>query len=395
MGTLSKIAKGMKPADVAVHDDPIKELRLRVRQHRAVHKEWQRADAAAKEYRTFADGKKVKSSLPDDYRNNVAAPARDAAAAFKVDLKRKIEVELKKVPIYQVHLSKVAGMGPILAAYLVAIVDIHRATKPSNLKRFCGAAKDEVTGLLEKPRALTKDEIAENKLRRARGDKPIPGRHYCADIRVQLYLWQGQISKEGRDKDDGVVRPCKYLTAWEDYKNTIRTTDPDRVKGSERRGAWRMANIMLDDLYTVWRALEGLPVWPDWHAERMGYRHGGKIKVDGPKALTVEEAQEIVGDCGWQCDRVRPPAQPLPDEWRPNEESVALSDDLGLDVGAEVDSMRRWAHRGNKPTRRADWDKQLCRRMRDAAEVSKQPESGVGLIDDPAAEYEAVKGIAV
>lgn len=48
--------------------------------------------------------------------------------------------------------------------------------------------------------------------------------------------------------------------------------------------------------HIVWRTLEGLEVWPSYYAAKLGYEHGGKISVNAPRKLTVEEAIALVGD---------------------------------------------------------------------------------------------------
>jgi hypothetical protein len=68
-------------------------------------------------------------------------------------------------------------------------------------------------------------------------------------------------------------------------------------------GWHKAADILLEDLYVVWRALEALPVWPSYYAAKLGYEHGGAPvdKVEGyfknaaPKMLTVEDAKRLVG----------------------------------------------------------------------------------------------------
>lgn len=71
------------------------------------------------------------------------------------------------------------------------------------------------------------------------------------------------------------------------------------ARGFAHSYGWhKAADVFLEDLYTVWRAIEGLPVWPAFYAAKLsGYKHAsGKICVDAPTMLTLEEALELVGD---------------------------------------------------------------------------------------------------
>jgi hypothetical protein len=51
-------------------------------------------------------------------------------------------------------------------------------------------------------------------------------------------------------------------------------------------------------MYTIARTLEGLPVWPSYLAAKLGYMHGGKICINEPKVLTLEEAKAAIGYVG-------------------------------------------------------------------------------------------------
>jgi len=36
-------------------------------------------------------------------------------------------------------------------------------------------------------------------------------------------------------------------------------------------------------------------VWPDYHAAKLGYSHGGKVCVSAPKTMMLEDALVCVG----------------------------------------------------------------------------------------------------
>jgi len=60
------------------------------------------------------------------------------------------------------------------------------------------------------------------------------------------------------------------------------------------KGWHAAADVLVEDMYIVWRAQLGLPVWPDYHAAKLGYSHNGKICVDAPRTMTLEEAKAFV-----------------------------------------------------------------------------------------------------
>jgi len=72
------------------------------------------------------------------------------------------------------------------------------------------------------------------------------------------------------------------------------------AKGVIDSTGWhKSADVFLTDLYMVWRALEGLPVWCPYVAEKLGYWHASDIPAwTGGRTMSVEEAMILVGDVG-------------------------------------------------------------------------------------------------
>jgi hypothetical protein len=245
---------------------------------------------------------------------------------------------LRAQPIYQRFLKRTFGLGGgtfLIASYLVGFIDIRHggkdgrqtkcgalrgwvdgngithegarpaeATKLSHIIRYCGYApgKDssgEWTGRLE---------------RRTEGVKL----GYNADLRMRLYQWASVIVKAGERFGEN-----KYYRLYVDTRHrlgSVRNVDKpgwcETVWKSSKGGgaymahphskAWhKMVHLLLEDLYIVWRAIEGLPVWPSYYSAKLGYTHGGMPtnrmgdgtdwRMIGPKMLTVEEALRLVG----------------------------------------------------------------------------------------------------
>lgn len=307
--TIMAVKKGPKLIQelyVPSSDDPCEELKKLVRQHKAVMQnevaltnrcsdKEARQDIEQDGKIIFRKGDPMPCRLPAEVQAQALLMAKEVFGKAKEELERKMAKELKKVPIFREYLSKVFGLssgGPI-AAYLVAEIDIHRAVKPSALRRFCGMAV--IDGRLE---------------RRTKGQK----NSFSSEMRTRLFQFFQTLQKNRRHNPTN-----KYLKVWDDAKTRIRNSErvfdlkekeggdwagklvngqgkTVSAKGFSNSYGWhKAADVFLEDLYIVWRALEGLPVWPSYYAAKLGYEHGGKIAVNAPKMLTLEEALSIVG----------------------------------------------------------------------------------------------------
>lgn len=333
------ILKALKPKRVNVpsSDDPIRELRVLVAQHKALTRasvaiKNMQADRRAVSAKTAAEKRereeRMRCKLPEDVR----AAMRDDAKAWSAKasaLESQMLVQLRSVPIYARWLKDVYGIGVVVAAYLVTEIDIRIAVKPSQLQRFCGTASiggyATGGGRLEKPRSPTDEERAwcrEN-------GKHLVGRHYNLELRTRLYQFATAADKNAADRrwlegselpddvdvstlrsrkkggrfeyclpNEPVERPhgwsSKYLDLWQDYMRA----HPER-RDARNVGRWRALNIFVGDLYLVWRSLEGLPVRPGYYARMRGFEHGsGAVVVDEPRVVTPEDAIAAVGFCG-------------------------------------------------------------------------------------------------
>lgn len=274
--TLKAIAKAAKPErDTPVHDDPREELRRLVRKHNALTKASVALTHMASDRKNRETGETIPCLLPEDDRVDLldtATRRKKSAKKMETAMLR----QLRQIPIYQHFLAGVYGCGPVVAAYLVAEIDIHKSVKISNLKRFCGLAVFD--GRLE---------------RRTKGQR----NYYHSGMRTRLYQMMDAMRKNCRKS--GVT--TKYVTIWDDYKHRAAHMQPEPEKKgkAESKGRWKACDVFIEDLYTVWRALEGLPVWPSYHDGVLrGHKHGGEKCHNVPVDLTVERALEVVGSPG-------------------------------------------------------------------------------------------------
>jgi hypothetical protein len=356
--------EAQSPSPISAPSEPRLELRRLVRSHYHMTKMSVSTRSPAEDKKNRVTGAIIKSNVPDDLK-----PLHfEMSAAYKrkaIDLEGDMTRELKKLPIYKVFMREVFGLGPVVSGYLAAEVDFDKAIKPSQLKRYCGFAV--INGRLERPQ---------------RGIKL----GYNASLRTRIFqmmsaLWKNAAkvtlcekhalekshkAKKGLSTEDrkaflAMCAKCedcmqtsaprgytsKYLDVWKGYKHRMSHSERFRPESNELLGTdgewhkgarasihsagWhKAADVFLEDLYIVGRTLAGLPVWPSYYAAKLGYEHLGKICVNEPKLLSLDEALALVGDVG---------ARPLPvtasvvDE----EEATGLEEEIDRAEQEEVD----------------------------------------------------------
>ncbi len=250
-------------------------------------------------------GDLIKSPLAEDEQLEMKEFA-DTVKRHATKLKTEMLQNLRQIPIYDQFLQHVFGCGPVVAAYLVTKINIrdgeNRALKPSGLIRFCGNGVDHNTG--------KRDQAT-------RGQKNV----FSKEMRCRLYQMFGAMA-QNISKRKGETN--KYVDVWQNYihrmknsarydaaTNTLLTPEGDRImkyasngpnisarKWIRETGRRKATDVFLTDLYLVWRSLEGLPVWPGYHAAKLGYFHGGKVCQGEPRLVEVAEALEIAGPLG-------------------------------------------------------------------------------------------------
>ena len=309
-------------------NDPREELRRIVLQHKAITRASVALDNMSRNKTNLETGEVMKCRLPEDVMVDLQETAkRQGLRANK--LETAMLRELRKVPIYQVFLGDVFGCGPVVAAYLVAEIDIHKAVKPSNLRRFCGLAV--IDGKLERRQRGAKNAYSSEMRTRVwqmcmamRKN----GARYTGTTKY-LQVWDNWIVRKQSAQQENVslaeehargpnepsrlerVIECDCKTHHERAiiadvtREQERAARSDETKKPKRKlnknqGWVKAADLFLTDLYIVWRTLEGLPVWPSYlDGVLRGVAHGsGEPVVNQPTMLTLDEALEIVGHTG-------------------------------------------------------------------------------------------------
>jgi hypothetical protein len=281
--TVRKLAKLAERPYVPSSDVPYEELRRLVRQHKAITKAAVAIDNMGSDRTNRETGETIACRLPEDVQLDLKETAkRQRGRANK--LETAMLRELRKLPIWVEFLSKVMPSGVVVASYLVSEIDIRIATKPSQMRRFCGLAV--IDGKLE---------------RRQKGQK----NHYNQELRMRLWQWATAIYKCSF-KGGVRVKSNKYLDRWVDWIH--RRESADLMKGEQPEGTskgwskssgWaRAADLLICDLYVFWRTLEGLPVWPTYvEGVLRGAEHKtGNLVPNVPRLLRMDEMRDMIGE---------------------------------------------------------------------------------------------------
>lgn len=295
-GPLKKI-RSRKAAPPPAHVNPRDELKRLTKQHKA----WTKKAVAIHNMSTDRVLRETGETIPCDLPIDVQVQMHEVTKALQREaqsLTSAMGRALKQIPIYKLWLGEQFGArGSIIAAYLVSEIDIHRAVKSSQLRRYCGLAV--IDGRLE---------------RRSGAPKLLGGTGTFNDeIRMRLYQMFDSMWKNARHAPDN-----KYMKIWIDARKRIEQSERVFDRGVDKNDDWtgkiktgagttvsargfahsygwhKAADVFIEDLYTVWRAVEGLEVWPSYYAAKLGYEHGGKISVNAPRFLSVQEAIDLV-----------------------------------------------------------------------------------------------------
>lgn len=294
----SRLARKLKPVSApVVSDNPKEELRKLVN----MHKRWTNTAKALVQMSTDRKnretGESILCTVPQDVRLDLAgeralnAKGKLGGCAKRLQdecksLETRMLQQLRQIPIYNEFLSHVYGVGPIAAAYLVAMVKIEKSVKPSQLWRYCGNACG--------PDGKREYRVAGGGPKEAGGTGT-----YNDELKCRIWQFMTAALKNASKKTAG--RPngttTKYLRRWNEASLFRRTNG--REKGAHDAGRRKATDLFLEDLYVIWRTLEGLPVWPDLYSVRRGFHHGGKTCVNEGRVLTLAEAWETVGPRDW------------------------------------------------------------------------------------------------
>lgn len=139
------------------------------------------------------------------------------------------------------ELTALKGIGSLLAAKIVAMIDIHRAPTTSALWRYAGYAA--IDGERERPKA---------------GEKL----HYNIRLKTTLYLVATSFLRCG----------SPYRAIYDSSKEYYTINRTEWTKAHVHAAAMRkMIKVFLNHMWLRWRELEGLPTRSLYVHEKLGH----------------------------------------------------------------------------------------------------------------------------
>jgi predicted RNA-binding Zn-ribbon protein involved in translation (DUF1610 family) len=204
---------------------------------------------------------------------------RDTADPFTIDMLERYRdrfIELEKeidddidrvagnIPIVQ-KMIEVRGIGVMLAAKVVAMIDIERAQHVSSLWRFAGMAVTPVC--IECGQYLTNGatqcpDCGGGIVHKA--DRPRKGQRLNYNARLKTYCWQVGTSL--------LRAKSPYRSIYDKARKYYDANREDWPKARKHRAAMRkMVKLFLQHLWVEWRELEGLPVTKPYSHEKQGH----------------------------------------------------------------------------------------------------------------------------
>ena len=153
-----------------------------------------------------------------------------------------IREAIKGIEIIE-RMVEVKGVGEILAAKVVSMIDIQRSDTISALWRYAGYAVIE-----------GKSE------RRVKGELS----HYNGRLKSACYLIGTSFLKSN----------SPYRRIYDDAKTYYEVNRPDWTKAHRHNAAMRkMIKMWLSHLWLVWRQIEGLDIRAPYVNEKLGHEH--------------------------------------------------------------------------------------------------------------------------
>jgi 6-pyruvoyl-tetrahydropterin synthase len=180
---------------------------------------------------------------------------------------KKIQANLKGIPIYESFLKNIIGVGPAMAGVCISEIDITKAFYPSSLWKYAGldvcsdgfGRSRKVEHLEDFDYINKKGELATKK-----------GITFNPFLKTKLIgVLAGSFIKQPTDK-------CIYRVIYDNYKNRLENhpRHKEKTKGHRDNMAKRYTiKRFLVDLYKVWRTLEDLPVAPEYSEKKLEMQH--------------------------------------------------------------------------------------------------------------------------
>ena len=181
-------------------------------------------------------GEDTSTAEPGDEREKVFEAWQTRFDDLETAAEQDIAELTASFPIIE-QMTRVKGVGKLLAAKVVAMVDIERADTVSALWRFAGYAV--IDGKAERP---------------TKGEKL----HYNRRLKTACYLVGVSFLRSS----------SPYRLVYDETRATYETSHPDWSDGHKHQAALRrMLKVWLAHLWERWRKMEGLSTRPPYILE--------------------------------------------------------------------------------------------------------------------------------
>ena len=182
------------------------------------------------------------SDQADGATNELITRWQERFDALEAEADRDIAALVKDRPIVKA-MTQVRGVGFLLAAKVVAMIDIERAATVSALWRYCGYAV--MDGERERP---------------TKGEKL----HYNSRLKTTCYLVGTSFLRSN----------SPYRKIYDLAREYYAANRPDWTEGHRHNAAMRkMIKVWLAHLWVIWRTLEALPVRVLYVMEKLSHTH--------------------------------------------------------------------------------------------------------------------------
>jgi len=214
------------------------------------------------------------------------------ARAFEGDIQKLIVRQLKNHALYLQYLSKIAGIGPLIAAGMISYIDdVERFDTVSSLWQYCGYGMNRFCKACKKPTSVEKKyetgKIAK-KLQPlevcpiCKGDtkperqKRIVGYQSNWNSRLKVLGWmaaesfvrQPAAKSKYRKLYDIIKKDEKRKHPKEIVKNGKTLYTPGHLNNSTKR---KVTKIFLAHLWQTWRRQEGLEATEPYAKQLLGH----------------------------------------------------------------------------------------------------------------------------
>lgn len=179
---------------------------------------------------------------------------------------KQLEKVLADYPIWTDYLKGVKGIGPAMASVMITEFDIHKAKYSSSMWKYAGL--DVLNGV---GRSRTKDHLIESTYLDKDGKEQTK-----QGISFNPFLKSKLIGVLGSSFLRAGVINNPYSKIYNDYKQRLNNmpAHEEKSKGHKHNMAIRyMIKMFIIDLYTHWKAIEGLPAFPPYHEAKLGLNH--------------------------------------------------------------------------------------------------------------------------